>query len=36
VAIDPPKDEDGKGYKKQVTIKSLSNALNNPNTTLLG
>jgi len=35
VAIDPPKDEDGKGYKKQVTIKSLSNALNNPNTTLL-
>ena len=36
VAIDPPKDEDGKGYRKQVTIKSLSNALNNPNTTLLG
>ena len=35
VAVDPPKDEKGAGYKKQVTIKSLSNALNNPNTTLL-
>ena len=36
VAIDPPKDEKDAGYRKQVTIKSLSNALNNPNTTLLG
>ena len=36
VAVDPPKDEDGKGFKKQVTIKSLSSALDNPNTTLLG
>ena len=35
VAVDPPKDEKGAGYRKQVTIKSLSNALNNPNTTLL-
>jgi hypothetical protein len=35
VAIDPPKDDKDAGYKKQVTIKSLSNALNNPNTTLL-
>jgi hypothetical protein len=35
VAVDPPKDDEGSGYKKQVTIKSLSNALNNPNTTLL-
>ena len=36
VAVDPPKDEKDAGYRKQVTIKSLSNALNNPNTTLLG
>ena len=35
VAIDPPKDDDGKGFRKRVTIKSLSGALNNPNTTLL-
>ena len=36
VAVDPPKDDDGKGFRKQVTIKSLSGALNNPNTALLG
>jgi len=35
VAVDPPKDEEGKGFRKQVTIKSLSGALDNPNTTLL-
>lgn len=35
VAIDPPKDEKGSGFRKQVTIKSLSGALNNPDTSLL-
>ncbi len=35
VAVDPPKDEDGKGFRKQVTIKTLSGALNNPDATLL-
>jgi hypothetical protein len=35
VAIDPPKDVDGKGFRDQVTIKSLSNALSNPDTALL-
>jgi len=35
VAIDPPKDDKDAGYRKQVTIKSLSGALDNPNTTLL-
>ncbi len=35
VAIDPPKDEKGAGYRKQVTIKTLSGALNNPDATLL-
>ena len=35
VAIDPPKEENGKGYRKQVTIKTLSGALNNPDTSLL-
>jgi hypothetical protein len=35
VAIDPPKDEKGSGFRKQVTIKTLSGALNNPDTSLL-
>ena len=35
VAVDPPKDDKDTGFRKQVTIKSLSGALNNPNTTLL-
>ena len=35
VAVDPPKDEKGAGYRKQVTIKSLSGALNNPDSSLL-
>ena len=35
VAVDPPKDVDGKGFRDQVTIKSLSNALSNPDTALL-
>ena len=35
VAIDPPKDVDGKGFRDQVTIKSLSSALSNPDTALL-
>jgi len=35
VAVDPPKDDDGKGFRKQVTIKSLSGALNNPDTSLI-
>ena len=35
VAIDPPKDEKGAGYRKPVTIKTLSGALNNPDTSLL-
>jgi hypothetical protein len=35
VAVDPPKDEKGSGFRKQVTIKSLSGALNNPDTSLL-
>jgi len=35
VAIDPPKDVDGKGFRDQVTIKSLSSALSNPDTDLL-
>jgi hypothetical protein len=35
VAIDPPKDVDGKGFRNRVTIKSLSSALDNPDTDLL-
>jgi hypothetical protein len=35
VAVDPPKDDDGKGFRKRVTIKSLSGALNNPDTSLI-
>ena len=35
VAVDPPKDDGGKGFRKQVTIKSLSGALNNPDTSLI-
>ena len=35
VAIDPPKDDKDAGFRKQVTIKSLSGALNNPDTSLL-
>jgi hypothetical protein len=35
VAIDPPKDSSGKGYREPVTIKSLSGALDNPETSLL-
>lgn len=35
VAIDPPKDEKDAGFRKQVTIKSLSGALNNPDTSLI-
>jgi len=35
VAIDPPKDSIGKGYRDRVTIKSLSSALDNPDTDLL-
>jgi hypothetical protein len=35
VAVDPPKDNKDAGYRKQVTIKSLSGALNNPDTSLL-
>lgn len=35
VAIDPPKEESGKGFRKQVTIKSLHRALENPDTVLV-
>jgi hypothetical protein len=35
VAIDPPKGVDGKGFRSRVTIKSLSSALDNPDTDLL-
>ena len=35
VAVDPPKDSSGKGYRDRVTIKSLSSALDNPDTDLL-
>jgi hypothetical protein len=35
VAVDPPKDDGGKGFRKRVTIKSLSGALNNPDTSLI-
>ena len=35
VAVDPPKDDQGKGYRKRVTIKSLGGALQNPDTSLL-
>ncbi len=35
VAVDPPKDEKGSGFRKQVSIKTLSGALNNPDTSLL-
>ncbi len=36
VAVDPPKDEKGSGFRKQVSIKTLSGALNNPDSSLLG
>ena len=35
VAVDPPKDDKGSGYKRPTTIKSLSGALNNPDSSLL-
>jgi len=35
VAIDPPKDDQGKGFKKRVTIESLGKALQNSDTSLL-
>ena len=35
VAVDPPKDDQGKGYRKRVTIKSLGGALQNSDTSLL-
>ena len=35
VAVDPPKESQGSGFKKQVTIKSLGSALQNPDTSLL-
>lgn len=35
VAVDPPKDEKGSGYRKQVTIKTLRDTLQNPDTQLL-
>jgi hypothetical protein len=35
VAIDPPKEEQGGGFKKQVTIQSLGKALQNSDTILL-
>jgi hypothetical protein len=35
VAVDPPKDEDGKGFRKQVSIKTLRDSLQNPDTQLL-
>jgi len=35
VAVDPPKDDKDTGFRKQVTIKSLSGALNNPDTSLI-
>ena len=35
VAVDPPKDEKGSGFRKQVTIKTLRDSLQNPDTQLL-
>jgi hypothetical protein len=35
VAIDPPKEEQGGGFKKQVTIQTLNKALENPETDLM-
>ena len=35
VAIDPPKEEQGGGYKKRVTIESLGKSLENPDASLL-
>ena len=35
VAVDPPKDDNDTGFRKRVTIKSLSGALNNPDTSLI-
>ena len=35
VAIDPPKESQGSGFKKQVTIKSLGQALANPESNLI-
>ena len=35
VAVDPPKDEKGSGFRKQVTIKTLRDTLQNPDTQLL-
>jgi hypothetical protein len=31
VAVDPPKDSESRGYRRQTTFKSLQSALNNPN-----
>ncbi len=35
VAVDPPKDEKGSGFRKQVSIKTLRDTLQNPDTQLL-
>ena len=35
VAVDPPKDEKGSGFRKQVSIKTLRDSLQNPDTQLL-
>ena len=35
VAIDPPKEDQGEGFRRQVTIKSLGKSLENPETNLI-
>ena len=35
VAIDPPKDDQGEGFRKRVTIKSLGKTLENPEANLI-
>ena len=35
VAIDPPKDDQGEGFRKRVTIKSLGKSLENPEANLI-
>jgi hypothetical protein len=35
VAVDPPKDDQGTGFRKRVTIESLGKALQNTDTSLL-
>ncbi len=35
VAIDPPKEGEGSGFRNRVTIKSLGSALQNPDSSLL-